>query len=77
MSLQSYSDPTLYGGDIGSFLFTDKPGAAEIEQLLLASFHPSSPAYFGEPQNYFEQNWVWFGLALIAGMLVDLDHVNA
>ena len=32
----------------------------QIEQLLLASFHPSSPAYFGEPQNYFEQNWVWF-----------------
>jgi endoglucanase len=75
--VEAYSDPTLYGGDIGSFLLTDRPGAAQIEQLLLASFHPSSPAHFGEPQNYFEQNWVWFGLALIAGTLVDIDRVSA
>jgi len=71
--VSSYDDPTLYGGDIGNFLVTDTAGAAQIEQLLVASFHPSSPAYFGDPQNYFEQNWVWFGLALAAGMLHDLD----
>ena len=72
----SYEDPTIYGGDIGNLLVTDPAGAAQIQRLLLATFH-SSPAYFGDPQNYFEQNWVWFGLALSAGVLVDLDRDGA
>jgi endoglucanase len=72
----SYEDPTIYGGDIGNFLVTDPAGAAQIQRLLLATFH-ASPAYFGDPQNYFEQNWVWFGLALSAGALVNLDRGTA
>ncbi len=75
--VSSYDDPTVYGGDIGNFAITDPAGAAQIEQVLLASFHPSSPAYFGDPQNYYEQNWVWFGLALAGGLLIDLDRGSA
>jgi endoglucanase len=79
--ISSYDDPTLYGGDIGNFLVTDPAGASQIEQVLLASFHPpaapSASAYFGDPQNYFEQNWVWFGLALSTGVLVDLDRAGS
>lgn len=81
-AISSYDDPTLYGGDIGNFLVADPAGAAQIEQVLLASFHPSASArsaaaYFGDPQNYFEQNWVWFGLALSSGVLVDLDRAGS
>src|SRR5580704_12957050 len=81
-AVSSYDDPTLYGGDIGNFLVTDPAGAAQIEQELLASFHPpasatSATAYFGDSQNYFEQNWVWFGLALSSGVLVDLDRAGS
>lgn len=72
--VSSYDDPTIYGGDLGNFAVTDPAGASQIEQVLLASFHASEPAYFGDPQNYFEQNWVWFGLALSSGVLVDLDR---
>ena len=72
--VSSYDDPTIYGGDIGNFIVTDPAGAAQIEQLLLASFHGTTPAYFGDAQNYYEQNWVWFGLALSGGALVDLDR---
>ncbi len=75
--VSSYDDPTVYGGDIGNFAVTDPAGAAQIEQVLLASFHTSSPAYFGDPQNYYEQNWVWFGLALAGGLLVNLDRGSA
>ena len=38
--VSSYDDPTVYGGDIGNFVITDPAGAAQIEQVLLASFHP-------------------------------------
>jgi endoglucanase len=75
--VSSYADPTLYGGDIGNFLVTDNVAARQIEHQLLSSFHAGPPAYFGDPQNYFEQNWVWFGLALAGGMLVDLDRATA
>jgi hypothetical protein len=37
------------------------------------SFHAGPPAHFGDPDNYYEQNWVWFGLALAGGALPDLD----
>ena len=74
--VSSYEDPTLYGGDIGNFLVTDPAAAAQIQRLLLATFH-ATPGYFGDPQNYFEQNWVWFGLALSAGALVNLDQSTA
>ncbi len=72
----AYEDPTIYGGDIGNFMVADPAGAVQIQRRLLATFH-SSPAYFGDPHNYFEQNWVWFGLALSAGVLVDLDRGRA
>lgn len=68
-----YDDPTVYGGDVGSFVVNDRRAAAQIQQRLLASFVPQSPAHFGDPKNYFEQNWVWFGLALAGGALPDLD----
>jgi endoglucanase len=71
--VSGYDDPTIYGGDIGSFLIADPTAAAQIEQRLLSSFHPGAPAYFGDARNYFEQNWVWFGLALAGGALSNLD----
>jgi endo-1,4-beta-D-glucanase Y len=71
--VSGYDDPTIYGGDIGNFVVADPAAAAQIEQRLLASFHPGAPAYFGQSSNYFEQNWVWFGIALSGGALPDLD----
>ncbi|HEX4756034.1 MAG TPA: glycosyl hydrolase family 8 [Candidatus Dormibacteraeota bacterium] len=70
--VSGYEDPTIYGGDIGNFLVADPHGAAQIEQLLLTSYHPGGTAFFGDSRNYFEQNWVWFGLALAGGALPDL-----
>ncbi len=70
--VSSYDDPTVYGGDIGNFLVADPTTAAQLTQHLLASFTSTAPAHFGDATNYFEQNWVWFGLALAGGALPDL-----
>lgn len=62
-------DPTVYGGDIGAFL-TTAPSAARaiLQHRLLASYEAGSgPAHWGDPNNYYEQNWVWFGVALASG----------
>ncbi|MGH7722464.1 MAG: glycosyl hydrolase family 8 [Candidatus Dormibacteria bacterium] len=71
--VSGYDDPTIYGGDIGNFLVADPGVASQIEQHLLASFHAGVAAHFGDARNYFEQNWVWFGIALSAGALPDLQ----
>jgi len=62
-------DVAVYGGDLGNLLVTD---AAAAEQLLHSKLLPSlghhdGVAYWGEPDNYYQQNWAWFGLALAAG----------
>ena len=71
--LSGYTDLTVYGGDIGNFLVAAPTIAAQVQAELLASFHPGPPASFGASQNYYEQNWAWFGLALSGGQLVNLD----
>ncbi len=70
----SREDPTIYGGDIGNFLVTDPGGArAILDEKLLPSFRArGGAAYWGNRYNYFEQNWVWFGVALAAHQLPNL-----
>lgn len=67
-------DPTVYGGDVGAFIVTDPTEARAVmrQKLLPAEHSDGSTAYFGDRQNYFEQNWVWFGSALTANRLPDL-----
>lgn len=67
-------DPTIYGGDIGDFVVTAPKGAQAIaETELLPSLRAQTGvAFWGQRDNYFEQNWVWFGLALEAGQLPNL-----
>jgi endo-1,4-beta-D-glucanase Y len=69
----AYEDPTVYGGDIGAFLGDPPAASAILEQQLLGSLHQSGgESYFGQAGNYYEQNWVWFGIALATGRLPNL-----
>jgi endoglucanase len=68
------ADPTVYGGDIGAFVVTD-PGAADaiLHHQLLASYREQGGvAFWGNRSNYYEQNWVWFGVALASRRLPNL-----
>lgn len=66
--------PLFYGGDIGAFVVSD-PAAAKVILLdkLLPLFHQSDGvAYWDQRYNYYEQNWVWFGVALASSRLPNL-----
>ena len=67
-------DATIYAGDIGNFLVTDSGAADSILRGKLLSSYRRRPggAYWGDRFNYFQQNWIWFGVALAAHQLVDL-----
>ena len=61
-----YEDVAVYGGDLGNLLVTDPAAAREVvsEKLL-----PSAQHLWGDPDNYYQQNWAWFGLALAGGRI--------
>jgi hypothetical protein len=64
-------DVAVYGGDLGNFLVTDPAAAAQVVdgKLLTSKQQQGSDIVFADPQNYYDQNWVWFGLALAAGRI--------
>ena len=69
-------DPTVYGGAIASFLVVDRNAANQMTTRLEATAKSGGQngTYFGTSTNYFEQNWVWFGLAFAYGALRNLDR---
>jgi endo-1,4-beta-D-glucanase Y len=69
-------DPTVYGGAIASFLVVDRNAGDQLVSRLEATATSSGPdgTYFGTSTNYYEQNWIWFGLAFAYGTLHDLDR---
>ncbi len=43
-----------------------------LHEALMASYSREGAAHFGDPHNYYEQNWVWFGIALASGAVQSL-----
>ena len=64
-----YENVAAYGADLGNLVVTDPAAAEQVvaRKLLPAIPHGSSPALFGDPDDYYQQNWAWFGLALATG----------
>jgi endoglucanase len=69
-----WEDPTIYGGDIGDFLSTDSAAATSLlhEKLLNSFRRDGDAAYWGDRWSYYQQNWVWFGVAMASGRLQNL-----
>jgi hypothetical protein len=73
--VSNQQDPTIYAGDVGNFVVTDpRQARAIVSRKLLPVLHKSGGVwYWGQRDNYYEQNWAWFGLALAAGKLHNLS----
>jgi endoglucanase len=69
-----WEDPTVYGGDIGYFLATDSAAANSLlrGKLLMSYRRDGDAAYWGDRWSYYQQNWVWFGVAMASGHLRNL-----
>ncbi len=66
-ALRGPLDPTVEGGDLGALLVDDPTAAASLVSALEATYSTAGAPHFGDPRNYYEQNWVWFGIALASG----------
>ena len=69
--------PAIYGGTIGYFLVTDPSIAKEIyRKKLLILFDPNNNTW-KESLSYYDDNWVWFGMALYNDQFTDLTkHIS-
>ena len=65
----NHEDLAVYAGDLANFVLTDPTLADQVvSRKLLPTFRETSDhhAGWGDLQNYYTQNWAWFGLALYA-----------
>jgi endoglucanase len=76
--LAGAADPTVYGGDIGNFLVTAPSVATTITRTrILSSLRTANGQMFwGNRYSYYEQNWLWFGLALAKGQIPNLARTG-
>lgn len=60
-------DSSTYAGALGLRLGVDPVAAQNLYGKMLGTYHElDKGAYYfwDEPENYYQQNWLWFGLAL-------------
>jgi endoglucanase len=67
--LVRYESPVLYAGVLAAALAAGEAEFARQMAEKILSFYRENgdAAYFVEPDNYYTNNWAWFGLALYAG----------
>ncbi len=73
--LQSHEDLAVYGGNLANLLLTEPELAdALVTNKLLPAYHrvADNKAGWGDLQNYYSQNWAWFGLAFYLDRLPNL-----
>jgi endoglucanase len=72
--LNRREDPTIYGGLIGNLILSEPQTAELLYSYELAPRYAErdGQAFWGEPRNYYMQNWMWFGVALYAERLPNL-----
>jgi endo-1,4-beta-D-glucanase Y len=72
MGRAMYEDVGVSGGDAGAFLGTTEAGALLRTKFLSSFTQSGADAYWGQADNYYQQNWAWFGVALLTGRLTNL-----
>ena len=78
--VQNWEDLAIYGGTLGNFLITEPALADQVVQTKLLpayqTVRDNDPTHtfigWGDSDNYYNQNWVWFGLALYSNKLPNL-----
>lgn len=71
-ALVNYDSPVLYAGLVAAALaVADQPLARQAVEKIL-SFYQDGPdgGFFNRPDDYYGNNWAWFGLATYRGRIV-------
>ncbi|MCD8506773.1 glycosyl hydrolase family 8 [Candidatus Woesebacteria bacterium] len=71
---ESYESAAAYGATIGLFMAVQPDEAERIyeTQLKQKFYEDEQHSFWEDPQNYYTQNWAWFGTAMYSGNLTNL-----
>ena len=72
--LDSVESSAIYGGTLGYFLVAEPALATEIYQSKLAPLYDPGTSTWQPKLSYYDDNWVWFGIALYSHALPDLTR---
>jgi hypothetical protein len=66
----------FYGGTLGYFQYQHADSAKAIVHTKLTSLFDPTSHRLTTQLSYYDNNWVWFGLALYSGQLSNLASGN-
>ncbi|MEK7571566.1 MAG: glycosyl hydrolase family 8 [Patescibacteria group bacterium] len=74
---ENYESVAAYAGNLAYFVVEDQKTAETIytKHILKKFYEGEDQSYWDDPQNYYTQNWAWFGTALYANHLPNLWSV--
>ena len=69
--LESYESPVLYASLVAAALAVgDRPLARQAAEKILSFYRETDDGgYFNRPDDYYGNNWAWFGLATYRGLV--------
>ena len=70
--LESYDSPVLYAGLVAAALAVgDRSLARRAAEKILSFYRETTDGgYFNRPDDYYGNNWAWFGLATYRGLVI-------
>ncbi len=71
---ENYESAAAYGANIAYFsiLYPDIANDIYTNKILNKFYEDEKNAYWEDPNNYYTQNWAWFGTAFYSGLLPNL-----
>ena len=70
----NYESVAAYGANLGYFIVTNPKAAQDIysEKIYAKLYINETRSYWDVPDNYYTQNWAWFGTSLYNGTITNL-----
>ena len=67
-----YDSPVLYASLVAAALAVGDQALAQQAAEKILSFYRETPdgGYFNRPDDYYGNNWAWFGLATYRGLVI-------
>lgn len=62
--------PAIYAAFLGYYLVMDKPEADRLFQEKIISLYSNDTNSFNPKIGYYDQNWLWFGMAMYTNTLI-------
>ena len=72
-SLSDQESPSMYATILGAFMFTNPDLAKDIYQKKVLNLYSNDANKFKDELPYYEQNWLWFGVAFMNDQLKNYE----